>query len=139
MISRLFCGDGIRAQQRVLSNEGKIEMSLIANRFEEDSAAFDARFQRCYSMLRLIASRFLSSPEWAEKAVGNCWYTASRYSPRFEYEGAFRSWLLRILIDEALALLRENQQTPKPKVSLEPVPEEVFPGERHVQPREQHS
>jgi len=109
-------------------NEGKMEMSLIANRFEEDSAAFDVRFRRCYSMLHLVACRVLSTPEWVEQAVGNCWYTASRYCPRFETEGAFRSWLLRVLIDEALALGRQNQQTPQPKVSLEPVSDRAFAG-----------
>jgi len=106
-------------------------MTLIANKFEEDSVEFDARFQRCYSMLRLIASRVLNSPEWTEKAVGNCWYTASRYCPRFETEGAFRSWLLRVLIDEALALVRQKQQTPQPKVSLEPVSDRAF-AENHM-------
>jgi hypothetical protein len=32
-----------------------------------------------------------------------------------------RSWLLRALIDEALALLRNSQQTPKPDVLSEPL------------------
>jgi len=32
-------------------------------------------------------------------------------SPKFEYEGAFRSWLLRILIDEALIILGEKEQS----------------------------
>jgi len=63
-------------------------------------------------MLRLIACRVLSNCERAEKAIRNCWHTASHYSPRFECEGAFRSWLLRVLIDEALALLtREPAQS----------------------------
>ena len=42
-------------------------------------------------------------------AIQNCWRTASRNPPHFEYEGAFRSWLVRIIIDEALAILRESQ------------------------------
>jgi DNA-directed RNA polymerase specialized sigma24 family protein len=93
-------------------------MSLIANSCEEDSVAFEVRFRRCYAGLRLIACRVLSTPEWVEQAVGNCWYTASRYCPRFETEGAFRSWLLRVLIDEALALVHQNQQTSRPRASL---------------------
>jgi hypothetical protein len=39
------------------------------------------------------------------------WITASCDPPKFEYEGAFRSWLLRILIDEALIILREKEQS----------------------------
>ena len=34
---------------------------------------------------------------------------ASRNPPRFEYEGAFRSWQVRVLIDEALVILRERR------------------------------
>ena len=70
----------------------------------------------------------LGGPEHANKAVENCWHTASRRAPRFDHEGEFRSWLLRALIDEALALLRNSQQTPKPDVLSEPLPVEVFSG-----------
>jgi hypothetical protein len=82
----------------------------------QDSAVFDVRFWRSYRMLRFIACRVLGGPEHANKAVENCWHTASRRAPRFEHEGEFRSWLLRALIGEALALLRNSQQTPKPDV-----------------------
>ena len=39
----------------------------------------------------------------------NCWPAASRTPPRFESKAAFRSWLLRLLIDEALAVPNKNQ------------------------------
>ena len=39
----------------------------------------------------------------------NCRITASRNPPTFEYEGAFRSWLVRVLIDEALAIVRQRK------------------------------
>lgn len=103
-------------------------MRFIANGFEENRVAFNVNFRRCYRMLHFIACRVLGNPDRAKKAVENCWHTASRYSPRFEYEGAFRSWLLRVLLDEALTLLRESQQTAQPKVSCEPVLAEVFWG-----------
>lgn len=83
----------------------------IGNRFAEDSAVFHARFWRCHRLLHFIACRVLGGLERADDAIENCWLTASRNPPRFEYEGAFRSWLLRVLIDEALAILRENQET----------------------------
>jgi DNA-directed RNA polymerase specialized sigma24 family protein len=50
----------------------------------------------------------LGGDERAEDAVKNCWRSASSNPPHFEHEGAFRSWLVRILIDEALALLRKK-------------------------------
>lgn len=99
---------------------------LMGNRQHEDPAVFQARFSRCHRLLHLIACRVLGGPEQADDAIKNCWRTASRLPPRFEYEGAFRSWLLRVLIDEALAILRGNQQMPQPKVSPQPGPAEVL-------------
>jgi DNA-directed RNA polymerase specialized sigma24 family protein len=70
----------------------------------EDSALFDVRFWRAYRLLHFIACRILEDQEQAKKAVENCWHSASRRVLHFEYEGAFRSWLVRVLIDEALLL-----------------------------------
>lgn len=75
---------------------------------EEQSAILFERFLRSYRLLEFIACRVLGDEERAGNAVQNCWRTASRNPPHFEYEGAFRSWLVRILIDEALAILRES-------------------------------
>ena len=99
---------------------------FVANRLDEDPAVFHARFWRCHRLLHFIACRVLGGPEHADAAIENCWLTASRNPPRFEYESAFRSWLLRVLIDEALALLRERG-TVKPGNSRRPAREEVFP------------
>lgn len=74
------------------------------------SAVFDARFSRCRKMLHFLACRVLGSPEQAQEVVENCRVTASRNPPTFEYEGAFRSWLVRILIDEALAILSQRDE-----------------------------
>ena len=82
---------------------------FIASPLEEDPAVFHTRFWRCHRLLHFIARRVLASSERADSAIENCWVRASRNPPRFEYEGAFRSWLARILIDEALALLRDKQ------------------------------
>jgi DNA-directed RNA polymerase specialized sigma24 family protein len=83
-----------------------------------DFAQFDVRFWRSYRLLHFIASSILDDPVQAKKAVENCWHSASPRAPRFEYEGAFRSWLVRVLIDEALLLLREMHQTLETNVAL---------------------
>jgi DNA-directed RNA polymerase specialized sigma24 family protein len=44
----------------------------------------------------------------AEYAVQNCRFRASRNLPNFENEGPFRSWLLRLLISEALSILHQS-------------------------------
>jgi DNA-directed RNA polymerase specialized sigma24 family protein len=70
----------------------------------EFPAVFNDRFERSRSLLHFIARRILGCTAGAELAVRNCWHRASRNPPQFEHEGAFRSWLLRILINEALAI-----------------------------------
>jgi DNA-directed RNA polymerase specialized sigma24 family protein len=79
---------------------------------QEQATEFDLRFGRCYRLLHFIAFRVLGDFADVDLAIHNCRRTASRNPLHFQYEGAFRSWLLRVLIDEALALLRERQQVP---------------------------
>lgn len=85
------------------------EEFLISSDSREDPTVFAARFSRCYRLLHFIGSRVLGSPEGVEDAINNCWFTASHSSPSFQYEAAFRSWLIRVLIDEALDILRKNR------------------------------
>jgi DNA-directed RNA polymerase specialized sigma24 family protein len=94
---------------------------LAANGPQEKPAVFDARFSRCFRLLHFIASRILGGPEQSHDAIERCWLTASRNPPRFKYEGAFRSWLVRVLIDEALAILRDETKSGEKNVRL-PVP-----------------
>jgi DNA-directed RNA polymerase specialized sigma24 family protein len=84
------------------------EDRAILNGAQEHPTIFAARFARCRGLLRFIAHRVLGSNEEVENALQSCWLTASCNPAKFEYEGAFRSWLLRILIDEALIILREK-------------------------------
>ena len=66
-------------------------------------------FLRYRSVLSLVAYRVLSDHNQAEDAVRRCLLSASCSVPRFENEGAFRSWLVRVLIDEALLILQERE------------------------------
>ncbi len=65
---------------------------------------FDRHFARCRNLLYFIALRVLDSSQQACEAMRRTYLTASCNSPHFENEGAFRSWLLRLLIDETLLL-----------------------------------
>ena len=76
---------------------------------QERWTEFDARFSRCYRSLRFVARRILGSGEEIEDVIENCRVMASRSSFEFEQEGAFRSWLVRVLIDEAVAVLQRNR------------------------------
>lgn len=69
---------------------------------------FDEWFSRCNKTLHYIACRILGGSKSAEAAVENCRFEASRDLPGFESESAFRSWVLRLLIGEALSILHES-------------------------------
>ena len=97
-------------------------------RLNQEELIFNVRFWRCYRTLHFIACRVLGGPERAEEAIGNCWSIASRHPQRLADEREFRSWLLRVLIDEALVLRRESLPTPTLKAFREPVPAHVVRG-----------
>lgn len=69
---------------------------------------FDVLFSRYRQVLFLVAYRVLGNRGEAGHAVQNCLRTASDNVPPFEHEGAFRSWLVRVLIDEAVKILNKH-------------------------------
>ena len=71
-------------------------------------AAFQVRASRYRGSLYFIAKRILDDRELARQAVRNCLLAVSRHPVRFDTEGAFRCWLVRVLIDEALLLSAET-------------------------------
>jgi len=86
------------------------EETTSGGRFlQERWTEFNARFSRCYGLLQFVARRILGSSAGAEGVIENCRVKASQSCPEFDQEGAFRSWLVRVLIDEALAVLRMNR------------------------------
>ena len=84
------------------------DLNAIAD-VESDPKIFEDRFARCWHLLHFLAVRILGGEDEAKHAVRNSRAAASRNPPSFESEGAFRSWLARILIDEACALLNRKQ------------------------------
>jgi DNA-directed RNA polymerase specialized sigma24 family protein len=88
----------------------------MSNPVLEEPTVFNARFSRCHALLQFIACRVLGGAEGAWDSVQNCWLTASRNPPKFEHEGAFRSWLLRIVFDEALAIRRKKRESISGKI-----------------------
>jgi DNA-directed RNA polymerase specialized sigma24 family protein len=70
---------------------------------------FRIRFSRSRNSLLKLAVRLLQDDGDAQQAVHNCRLSAVRDLPEFKSEGAFRSWLFRILITEAVLLLNERK------------------------------
>jgi hypothetical protein len=81
----------------------------ISNIPQLHSIALNAFFSRYRRVFHSIAYRVLFNHRDADSAVQNLFLSASHNIPRFECEGSFRSWLLRGLIDEALAILHKNR------------------------------
>lgn len=71
----------------------------------EKSGSFYVRASRYRGLLYFVAYRVLGDPDKADIAVDNCLLAAIRHVRAFDCEGAFRSWLVRLAIDEALAIL----------------------------------
>ena len=57
--------------------------------------------------------RVLGDSRAAAEVVEVCFRKASQRPPRFESDGAFGSWLLRISVDEALRARAERRRTGK--------------------------
>jgi len=72
---------------------------------EELQQTLDPRLTRYRGLLYFVASRVLNGREGAEEAVDNCLAIAAVAAPAFASKGAHRSWLLRLVIDEALCIL----------------------------------
>jgi Sigma-70 region 2 len=70
--------------------------------------ALDVLFSRYRHLLSLVAYRVLGNHAEAEDAVQNCLLTVTDNVPKFEQEGAFRCWLVRVLIDEAVTILAKQ-------------------------------
>jgi DNA-directed RNA polymerase specialized sigma24 family protein len=92
----------------VLDHSWPDEIDGTGVSLQERLSQFDIRFARCYGLLHLIASRVLGSSEGAEEAIENCRVAASHNAPVFEHDGAFRCWLVRMVMDEALAFRRRK-------------------------------
>lgn len=73
----------------------------------------DVLLSRYRGILTLIAYRVLCDDEKAEVAVENCIRVVSDMAPQFDHEGAFRSWLARVLIDEAVIILGSQRRSTK--------------------------
>ena len=76
---------------------------------QADLKTLEMRISRYRRVLYFIAYRVLGNHTDAEQAVQSCILSIPRNVPSLEHEGGFRAWLVRVLINEALAILRKNR------------------------------
>ena len=74
-----------------------------------EPAVFNTRFFAVFVCCTSLHIHILGGPERAHDAIEGCRLRASRNPPRFEYEGEFRRWLVRVLVDEALTGILWNE------------------------------
>lgn len=91
--------------------EAQPDDKLISDGLQGNGDAFEILFSRYRPILYRLAQRILRNHEQAEDAVQNCSLAAFRKLKSFKYEGAFRSWLARILVNEAITILRKRKRT----------------------------
>ena len=86
------------------------DSKLISDGLQGDRNAFEILFSRYRPILYRLAQRILRNHEESEDAVQNCSLVAFRKMESFKYEGAFRGWLARILVNEAITILRKRKR-----------------------------
>jgi len=86
--------------------------NLISMGLQGDEEALRVLFTRYRRLLRDLAYRVLRNQEEAEDAVQSCLLLAYRNLSNVQCRHSFRSWLVRILINEALAIVRKKKSSP---------------------------
>jgi hypothetical protein len=100
----------------------------VANRTSRENwsknfSDFENRFSKSRKLIAFVARRVLDSEEEAEAAVKGCFKTACRNPPVFTSDGAFRSWILRMVIEEALLILSHKDDAVSAHLRHERIPE----------------
>lgn len=85
---------------------------------------FEGRFSRCRNSLYFLAWGTLGNVEEAEEALENCYRKARRDARRFNSDGDFSSWMIRVLINEVV-LVANRRLSEATEMS-----EAAFPGAR---------
>ena len=86
--------------------------NLISRGLRGDQDALHVLFTRYRRLLYCQAHRLLRNHEEAEDAVQSCLLLAFRNLSTVKSQGSFRSWLVRILINEALTIIRRKKSRP---------------------------
>lgn len=94
------------------------DSKLVSEGLQGDRDAFEILFLRYRPILYRLAQRILRNHEESEDAVQNCSLAAFCKMKTFKYEGAFRSWLARILVNEAITILRMRKRTYSSECSI---------------------
>jgi DNA-directed RNA polymerase specialized sigma24 family protein len=85
------------------------EVDPVLTSSADNRISFYIRAARYHRLLYFVADRVLGNPGRAVIAVENCLFWASRHFTTFDHESDFRSWLVRLALDESLAILHGRE------------------------------
>jgi DNA-directed RNA polymerase specialized sigma24 family protein len=81
------------------------EVLPVLENSADSRISFYVRAAQYRRLLHFVAHHVLGNPDRAVIAVENCLVSAARHVTTFDDEGAFRNWLVRLALDESLAIL----------------------------------
>ncbi|WP_444996563.1 RNA polymerase sigma factor [Aliikangiella sp. IMCC44359] len=94
-----------------MSNQEKL---LIEKLLAGDEATFESVFSQYYSLMHSVAQSIAGS-SIADEIIQESWISALRALPKFEGRSSLKSWIMRIVANEAKTRLRKESRS----VSLE--------------------
>jgi DNA-directed RNA polymerase specialized sigma24 family protein len=83
----------------------------VISKNQELKEEFEGRFSRCRNSLYFLAWGALGTVGEAEEALENSYRKARRNARRFNSDGEFGSWMIRMLINEVV--LVANRRLPE--------------------------
>lgn len=102
--------------------ESESDEALLERLSRKDLAALDALYARYSRVAFGLAYRVLSNPEAAEDAVQEAFLTVWRRAESFQASrGNVRAWLLTVVRNRAIDVLRARESRPKVVASLEDI------------------
>ena len=102
--------------------ETESDESLLSRLSEKDPTALDALYVRYGRIAFALAYRVLNDPEAAEDAVQEAFLTIWRRAESYqETRGVVRSWVLTVVRNRAIDMVRARQSRPKVGASLDDI------------------
>lgn len=97
----------------------KNETDLIADCLAGKRNAQEALYKKYSSKMLAICTRYLTDKAEAEDAMINGFVRVFNQLENFRQEGSFEGWIRRIIVNEALALLRKKKMYLEPAESAD--------------------
>lgn len=94
------------------------EQEIVKQLIQGDEKVFERLFSQYYSLMYSIAQSIAGSAI-ADEVIQEAWMSALKALPKFEGRSSLKSWLLRIVANEAKTRLRKESRS----VSLESMQE----------------